>query len=188
MTGPYKSALVRQSLWRLSDEFCASCVIVVSTTALLCRILPVGTATRDRKNGVSCSFGDAARRALRGQNYSMESAVPRTWRRWPDVAELFAGPADPAWGADREAIAHEVAHFGREVVGVDDGEALAELVRAHADLERVTEESADARERRRRAARRLLDTGHSMTWIAAQLGVTRQAVDGFLKYKDRKRR
>jgi prevent-host-death family protein len=35
-------------------------------------------------------------------------AVPRAWRRWADVAELFAGPADPAWEADREAIAHDV--------------------------------------------------------------------------------
>jgi prevent-host-death family protein len=35
-------------------------------------------------------------------------AAPRTWRRWVDVAELFAGPADPAWNTDREAIAHEV--------------------------------------------------------------------------------
>jgi prevent-host-death family protein len=35
-------------------------------------------------------------------------AVPRAWRRWADVTELFAGPADPAWEADREAIAHDV--------------------------------------------------------------------------------
>lgn len=35
-------------------------------------------------------------------------AVARAWRRWADVAELFAGPADPAWDADREAIAQEV--------------------------------------------------------------------------------
>jgi prevent-host-death family protein len=35
-------------------------------------------------------------------------AVPRIWRRWADVAALFAGPADPAWNADRDAIAHEV--------------------------------------------------------------------------------
>lgn len=35
-------------------------------------------------------------------------AKPRTWRRWSDVAELFAGPADTAWDADREAIAHNV--------------------------------------------------------------------------------
>jgi prevent-host-death family protein len=35
-------------------------------------------------------------------------AAPRTWRRWTDVADLFAGPADPAWNADREAIDHEI--------------------------------------------------------------------------------
>jgi prevent-host-death family protein len=35
-------------------------------------------------------------------------AAPRTWRRWGDVSELFAGPADPAWDVDRGAIAHAV--------------------------------------------------------------------------------
>ena len=35
-------------------------------------------------------------------------ATSRAWRRWADVAELFAGPADLAWNADREAIADEV--------------------------------------------------------------------------------
>jgi prevent-host-death family protein len=35
-------------------------------------------------------------------------AVPRTWRRWADVSELFTGPVDPAWDADREAIAQEI--------------------------------------------------------------------------------
>ena len=35
-------------------------------------------------------------------------AVPRTWRRWAEVAELFAGPEDPAWVGDREAIAQEL--------------------------------------------------------------------------------
>jgi hypothetical protein len=71
---------------------------------------------------------------------------------------------------------------------VDESEALAELVRAHADLERFTHEAADARERRRRAAQRLVEVGRGTTWIAAQLGVTKQAVDGFLKYKERKGR
>lgn len=70
---------------------------------------------------------------------------------------------------------------------MDEGDALAELVRAHADLESLTKKSAEARERRRRAARRLVEAGHGTTWIAAQLGVTKQAVDGFLKYKERKR-
>jgi prevent-host-death family protein len=35
-------------------------------------------------------------------------ATPRTWRRWADVAELFAGSADLAWDRDRDTIAHEV--------------------------------------------------------------------------------
>jgi prevent-host-death family protein len=35
-------------------------------------------------------------------------AVPRAWRRWVDVAEVFAGPADPDWDDDREEIAQEV--------------------------------------------------------------------------------
>ncbi|MFL0294996.1 LuxR family transcriptional regulator [Mycobacterium sp. SMC-18] len=69
---------------------------------------------------------------------------------------------------------------------MDEGDVLAELVRAHADLERLTAELADTRERRRRAAGWLVEHGRGTTWIAAQLGVTRQAVDGFLKYKERK--
>jgi prevent-host-death family protein len=35
-------------------------------------------------------------------------AAPRTWRQWTDLAELFAGSADPAWNAGRAAIADEV--------------------------------------------------------------------------------
>lgn len=69
---------------------------------------------------------------------------------------------------------------------MDEGDALEELVRAHNDLERLTDEIADARERRRTAARCLIDAGHGTTWIAGQLGVTKQAVDGFVKYKERK--
>lgn len=35
-------------------------------------------------------------------------AAARTWRRWTDVADLFNGPADPDWAADREEVAHEL--------------------------------------------------------------------------------
>jgi prevent-host-death family protein len=35
-------------------------------------------------------------------------AAPRTWRRWTDVTELFTGPADPAWAADRETVDHRI--------------------------------------------------------------------------------
>lgn len=69
--------------------------------------------------------------------------------------------------------------------GMEESDALEELVRAHSDLERLTDELADARERRRTAAQRLIDAGRGTTWIAAQLGVTKQAVDGFVKYKQR---
>ena len=68
---------------------------------------------------------------------------------------------------------------------MEDSDALDELVRAPGALERLTDELADARERRRQAAQRLIDGGHGTTWIAAQLGVTKQAVDGFVKYKQR---
>ena len=88
-------------------------------------------------------------------------------------------PAGGAWAGQ---------HLAHEVIGVDEDDALAELMRAHADLERLTEKSAEARERRRRAARRLVEAGRGTTWIAAQLGVTKQAVDGFLKYKERNQR
>jgi prevent-host-death family protein len=33
---------------------------------------------------------------------------PRTWRQWGDVAELFTGPADPDWLADRTLVDGEL--------------------------------------------------------------------------------
>ena len=68
---------------------------------------------------------------------------------------------------------------------VDESSAVEELLAAHAEMERLTTALADARERRRTAARRLIELGRGFPWIAAQLGVTPQAVDGFLKYKER---
>jgi hypothetical protein len=76
----------------------------------------------------------------------------------------------------------------REAVSVDESSALDDLITAHADMERLAEEIAEARERRRDAARRLIEFGRGPSWIARQLGVTPQAVDGFLKYKQRKQR
>ena len=72
--------------------------------------------------------------------------------------------------------------------GVDESSAVEELLAAHAEMESLTIALADARERRRAAARRLLELGRGFPWIAAQLGVTPQAVDGFVKYKDRNQR
>jgi prevent-host-death family protein len=35
-------------------------------------------------------------------------AASRTWRSWPDVVQLFAGPDDVSWAADRDEIADSV--------------------------------------------------------------------------------
>ena len=67
----------------------------------------------------------------------------------------------------------------------DEARALAELLAAHADMARLTAEVSVARQRRRDAARRLIELGRGTSWIARQLGVTAQAVDGFLKYQER---
>ncbi|WP_232785298.1 hypothetical protein [Mycobacteroides chelonae] len=74
----------------------------------------------------------------------------------------------------------------REVVSVDESRVLDDLIAAHADLKRLTAEIGDVRERRRKAARELIELGRGPSWIARQLGVTPQAVDGFLKYQERK--
>lgn len=35
-------------------------------------------------------------------------AAPHTWRQWTDIADLFTGPADPAWDADRDLIDQQI--------------------------------------------------------------------------------
>ncbi|GAT02548.1 prevent-host-death family protein [Mycolicibacterium fortuitum subsp. acetamidolyticum] len=38
----------------------------------------------------------------------METVGARqVWRQWSDIAELFRGPHDPDWEADRDKIADE---------------------------------------------------------------------------------
>lgn len=78
--------------------------------------------------------------------------------------------------------------FGRNEMRwtVRERDALKELLAAHADMERLTDEIMDARERRRDAARRLIEMGRGTSWIARHLDVSPQAVDAFLKYKQRK--
>jgi prevent-host-death family protein len=34
---------------------------------------------------------------------------PRAWRRWDDVADIFTGPGDPDWDADRELVDGSIA-------------------------------------------------------------------------------
>lgn len=67
----------------------------------------------------------------------------------------------------------------------DERRALGELLAAHAEMEHLTAQIGAARERRRDAARRLIALGRGTSWIARQLGVTAQAVDGFIKYQER---
>ena len=31
-------------------------------------------------------------------------AEPTRWKRWDDIADLFAGPADPDWERDRDLL------------------------------------------------------------------------------------
>lgn len=74
-----------------------------------------------------------------------------------------------------------------EILGRAATGALNDLVEAHEDLVRLTDQLASARDRRRDAARRLVDLGHGQHWIAAHLGVTPQAVESFLKYRERRK-
>jgi prevent-host-death family protein len=34
----------------------------------------------------------------------MVPAEPRRWQQWDDIADLFAGPADPGWDRDRDLL------------------------------------------------------------------------------------
>lgn len=61
---------------------------------------------------------DLVRRVEQGEEFTITvagrpsarllPAVPRAWRKWADVADLFRGPGDPAWDEDRDAITHEL--------------------------------------------------------------------------------
>lgn len=57
---------------------------------------------------------DLVRRAQNGEEITITvsgrpsarlvPAAPTQWRRWDDVADLFAGPADPDWEHDSEMV------------------------------------------------------------------------------------
>ena len=34
--------------------------------------------------------------------------APQTWRKWDDVTDLFAGPGDDTWDADRDRVGQEL--------------------------------------------------------------------------------
>lgn len=139
---------------------------------------------------------------IRGEDGVAGAFVVRTDRlasgSWDlDQTPLYPLPDDPDERIERiqdslkessaaEADSTVVQLPQREVASVDESKVLGELIAAHADLERLTVEIGAVRERRRKAARELIELGRGPSWIARQLGVTPQAVDGFLKYKERK--
>jgi prevent-host-death family protein len=57
---------------------------------------------------------DLVRRAEAGEQVTITVAgrpaavlgpvSPRAWRRWDDVADIFAGPTDPDWTGDRDLL------------------------------------------------------------------------------------
>lgn len=63
---------------------------------------------------------------------------------------------------------------------------VADLRAAHKQTNQHTEALAEARQQRRELAAQLHDAGHSYKWIGEQIGVTAQAVEGFVKYKQRR--
>jgi hypothetical protein len=103
------------------------------------------------------------------------------------VDRLAQDSLDQGYLDDSEAVVLALPVRTEENV-VSEDELVRELRAAHADQERLDAELAAARQRRREAAAGLRSLGRSMNWIARQIGVTQQAVDGFLKYKERRSR
>jgi hypothetical protein len=117
---------------------------------------------------------------------SLETHPPfRRLLRWHLVERSQGSLKD---SSEKEARSLKSRFPRRGAAGVDENNALDDLLAAHADMQRLTAELAEARERRRVAARWLMDRGFGTSRIARQLGVTPQAVDGFVKYKDRQHR
>lgn len=71
--------------------------------------------------------------------------------------------------------------------GRADGEVVESLRVAHRSTEKYTVQLEQAREQRRVLAAVLHARGHSYRWIGEQIGVTAQAVEGFIKYQRRRR-
>ena len=70
----------------------------------------------------------------------------------------------------------------------DDDQLVADLQAAHHATVESAEQLAEARQRRRKLAGQLHSAGRSYRWIGEQIGVTAQAVEGFLKYRQRHNR
>lgn len=70
--------------------------------------------------------------------------------------------------------------------GDGDQRLIAGLQAAHESTVEYTDLLAHARQRRREFAAQLHDAGYSYKWIGEQIGVTAQAVEGFIKYRQRR--
>ena len=81
--------------------------------AQVAQVLPSGMTTvglRELRQRAS----DLVRRVESGEEVTITVAgrpsarlVPasaRTWRRWDEIADLFDGPSDDAWSAEREQV------------------------------------------------------------------------------------
>lgn len=68
----------------------------------------------------------------------------------------------------------------------DNGQLVTSLQEAHQDTAKYTEMLANARQRRRELAAQLHLAGRSYRWIGDKIGVTAQAVEGLVKYHQRK--
>ncbi|WP_081343275.1 hypothetical protein [Mycobacteroides chelonae] len=95
--------------------------------------------------------------------------------------------------ADRRPAAPSTAkaHKGGAVphASVDsEHDLVADLVAAHQSTVEHTDLLAEARQRRRQLAAQLHADGHSYKWIGEQIGVTAQAVEGFIKYRQRRQK
>lgn len=75
-----------------------------------------------------------------------------------------------------------------ERVAVSDEAVVAALQKAHQDADKYTALLATAREQRRLLTGLLRARGHSFRWIGDQLQITPQAVDSFVKYRQRRQR
>ena len=98
--------IVGRWLWRVfQDHGGSACATIVRVEAVGLRELRQNASELVRRveEGEEIVITVAGRPGAR-----LVPTAHRTWRRWDDVAELFAGPGDPAWSADREGLAHDI--------------------------------------------------------------------------------
>lgn len=58
---------------------------------------------RRAEGGEEITISVAGRPSVR-----LVAGAPRRWREWNEVADLFDGPGDRTWAADRELIEHDL--------------------------------------------------------------------------------